>query len=138
MWPKIPLSMANQILPDSSYYITTTRAGLDPFIELSVYADDWEFVTCGMVVLEVTRGRRDPNVLKRFQERFAVMIYISTTNAIWERAAHLAWSLDRQGVILPAQDILIAAHALQADATVLTHDAHFSSIPGLRVISKMP
>ena len=36
-------------------------------------------------------------------------------------------SLDRRGVILPAPDLLIAASALQTDATVLTHDAHFHS-----------
>ena len=65
------------------------------------------------------------------------MIFLPTTNQIWERATQLAWALDRQGRILPAHDILIAAHALQADATVLTRNAHFSSIPGLRVIARL-
>ena len=65
------------------------------------------------------------------------MIYIPTSNAIWERAAELAWTLDRQGILLPAQDLLIAAHALQADAAILTHDAHFQAIPGLRVIDHL-
>jgi len=129
--------MANLVLPDSSYYITSARARIDPFHELGARSDEYDFITCGMVVLEVTRGRSDPHVLCRFQERFAIMIYVPTTNQIWERTTQLAWSLDRQGVILPAQDILIAAHALQTDATVLTHDAHFSSIPGLRVIDRL-
>jgi len=129
--------MANLVLPDSSYYITSARARIDPFHELGARSEEYDFITCGMVVLEVTRGRSDPHVLRRFQERFAIMIYVPTTNQIWERATQLAWSLDRQGVILPAQDILIAAHALQADATVLTHDVHFSSIPGLRVIDRL-
>jgi predicted nucleic acid-binding protein len=129
--------MAIPLLPDSNFYINSARAGLDPFDELGNFADTYDFVTCGMVILEVIRGRSDPNRMRRFQERFAVMIYIPTTNQIWERAAQLAWSLDRQGVILPAQDILIAAHALQADATVLTHDAHFNAIPGLRVIDRL-
>jgi len=128
---------SNLVLPDSNFYITSTRAGLDPFIELGNFIGTCDFVTCGMVVLEVTRGRSDPNVLRRFQERFAIMIYLPTTNQIWERAAQLAWSLDRQGIILPAQDILIAAHALQTDAAVLTYDAHFSSIPGLRVVDHL-
>jgi predicted nucleic acid-binding protein len=71
--------------------------------------------------------------LRHFRERFAIMVYIPTTNQIWERASQLAWALDRQGVVLPAQDILIASHALDTDAIVLTHDMHFSSVPGLRV-----
>jgi len=130
--------MASQILPDSNFYINCARTGLDPFQELGAFSDDYEFITCGMVVVEVCRGRRDPNVLRRFQENFGIMIFVPTSNQIWERTAHLAWSLDRQGIILPAQDILIAAHALQADAAVLTYDAHFSSIPGLRVLNKLP
>lgn len=129
--------MPSRILPDSNFYINCSRAGLDPFEELGTFAGDSDFVTCGMVMLEVLRGRRDPHVLRHFNEHFAVMIFIPSTNQIWERASQLAWSLDRQGVILPAQDLLIAAHALQADATVLTHDAHFSSIPGLRVVDHL-
>ena len=131
--------MANLILPDSNIYIGAVRAGRDPFREFAAGIEDrdWEFATCGMIVLEVCRGQRDPNLLTRYRERFGVMIYISTTRQIWERAAQLAWSLDRQGRVLPAQDILIAAHALQTGATVLTLDAHFSAIPGLRVISSL-
>jgi len=125
--------MANLLLPDSNFYTTALREGLDPLRELVHNADDHDIATCGVIILEVTRGRSDPNVLRRFRDAFAVMIFIPTTNQIWERAAQLAWSLDRQGVILPAQDILIAAHALQTEATVLTLDAHISSIPGLRV-----
>jgi predicted nucleic acid-binding protein len=131
--------MENLILPDSNIYIGALRAGADPFLSFAsgIVEHDWEFATCGMIALEVCRGLRDPNTLKRFRERFGVRIFIPTTNQIWERATQLAWSLDRQGRTLPAQDILIAAHALQADATVLTRDAHFSSIPGLRVIARL-
>ncbi|MBI4621634.1 MAG: PIN domain-containing protein [Verrucomicrobia bacterium] len=131
--------MANLILPDRNIYIGAIRAGGDPFQEFAAGIDDrdWEFATCGMVVLEVCRGLRDPSLLKRFRERFAVMIFVPTTNQIWERAAQLAWSLDRQGRVLPAQDILIAAHALQINAAVLTADAHFQQIPGLRILARL-
>ena len=132
--------MATLILADSNVYIGATRDGRDPFREFAAGIDDrdWEFATCGMVVLEVCRGQRDPNLLARYRERFAEMIFITTSQQIWERATQLAWSLDRQGRVLPAQDILIAAHALQVGATVLTADAHFSFIPGLRVIDRLP
>jgi predicted nucleic acid-binding protein len=131
--------MANLILPDSNIYIGAVRAGVDPFQQFAAGIDDrdWEFATCGMVMLEVCRGQRDPNLLKRYRERFAVMIFVPTTHQIWERAAQLAWELDRQGRVLPAQDILIAAHALQANAAVLTADAHFQQIPGLRVLTRL-
>lgn len=129
--------MAELILPDSNFYITAARNGRDPFQELAAHAEEWEFATCGMVVLEVCRGRSQPRLYERFRERFAVMIYLQSTSAVWERATHLAWSLDRQGTVLPAPDLLIAACALQAGATVLTHDKHFESIPGLKVIDRL-
>jgi len=129
--------MASLLLPDSSFYITALRSGRDPLREVAAAADDYDIATCGMITLEVTRGRSDPNVLRRFRETFAVMLRIPTTNPIWERGTQLAWSLDRQGIVLPAQDILIAAHALEADATLLTHDAHFQHIPGLRVVDRL-
>lgn len=132
--------MANLILPDSNIYIGILRGGGDPFQEFAAGIDehDWEFATCGMVMLEVCRGLRDPNLLKRFRERFAVMLFIPTTNQIWERAGQLAWSLDRRGRVIPAQDILIAAHALTTNATVLTADAHFREIPGLTILESLP
>jgi predicted nucleic acid-binding protein len=129
--------MANLVLPDSNFYISCARAGTDPFRELDARSDDYEFATCGTVVLEVCRGRRDPNVLRRFQEAFGVMIFVPTSSQIWERATQLAWSLDRRGAVLPPQDLLIAAHALQTDATVLTYDTHFHAIPGLRVVDHL-
>ena len=129
--------MANLVVPDSNFYIGCARTGLDPFSELGAFADDWEFATCGMVVLEVCRGRRDPNLLRRFQERFAVMLYLATTSATWERATALAWNLDRRGVVLPAQDLIIAACALNSNAAILTADAHFHEVPGLRVLDTL-
>jgi predicted nucleic acid-binding protein len=50
---------------------------------------------------------------------------------IWHETLELAWQLDRQGRVLPIQDIHIAACALSIDAVVLTHDAHFREIPGV-------
>jgi predicted nucleic acid-binding protein len=129
--------METLILPDSNIYITAVRAGRDPFQQFVPGLEEREFATCGMVMLEVCRGLREPTLLRRFRERFAVMIFLPTTNVVWERATQLAWSLDRQGVVLPAQDLLIAACALHAGATVLTADAHFQAIPGLSVIDRL-
>ena len=97
--------MPSLVVPDSNFYIGRARLGRDPFSELHSFTDDWEFATCGMVVLEVCRGRRDPNVLRRFQERFSVMLYLATTSSTWERANALAWNLDRRGISLTGSNI---------------------------------
>lgn len=129
--------MSNLVLPDSSFYITATRAGRDPLVELGAKVDEYEIATCGMVQIEVMRGRSDPNVLRRFRNTFAVMIYVATTHATWERATQLAWSLDRQGIVIPTSDLIIAASALQVEAALLTYDAHFRQIPGLTVLERL-
>jgi len=129
--------MAMLVLPDSNIYIDAVRSGSDPFQEFSGFLENWEFATCGMVVLEVCRGLRDPVRLQRFRERFAVMIYLQSTSQTWERATQLGWALDRKGIVLPSQDLFIAACALQTGATVLTRDAHFWKVPGLDVRDRL-
>lgn len=129
--------MADAVLPDSNFYISRLRAGLDPFREISAHVETREFATCGMVLVEVCRGLRDPLVLRRFQEKFSIMLFIATGNSAWAEAARLAWTLDRKGVVLPASGLLIAACALQVNAAVLTTDLHFKQIPGLRVLTRL-
>lgn len=41
-------------------------------------------------------------------------------------------ALRRQGTPIPINDVWIAAHALEAGATLLTFDAHFRHVKGLR------
>jgi len=84
-----------------------------------------EWATIGMVVLEVCRGLRDPAVRERFAARYSTMIYLPTPNGVWEYAAEMAWTLDRRGSVIPAQDIVIAAVCLSRGARLLTPE-----IPG--------
>ena len=125
--------MASLVLPDSSFYIAAMRAGRNPLQELGARSDAYELAVCGVVQIEILRGRRDPRVWQRFRDAFAAMLFIHATHAVWQRAADLAWRLDRQGVVIPATDLIIAACALETKAAVLTHDAHFRCIPGLEV-----
>jgi predicted nucleic acid-binding protein len=56
---------------------------------------------------------------------------------VWERTGQLAWALDRKRIVLPVSDLLIAACAMHVKAAVLTLDAHFQEIPGLRVLDTL-
>ena len=129
--------MANLLVVDSSYYIQRARQGLDPFEELYQATDVWEPATCGMILLEVLRGCLSEKIRKRYEEAFSCMVFLPTSTKVWERAARLAWTLDRQGKTIPATDLIIAASALSDDAVVLTHDAHFAVVPGLRVLRSL-
>ena len=129
--------MANLVLVDSNFFIVRATRGEDPFVELARWSEQYEFATCGVVMLEVLRGRREPATKNKFNQRFGVMVYIPTHNRIWERAAALAWDLDRRGVVLTLPDLVIAAHALEVHAAVLTADRQFSNVPGLTVLDHL-
>ena len=120
-------------LVDSNVFISLMRRGLDPAAILTQTVSSTDLATCGMVRMEVLRGVKIPKVRDRLSEFFDVLQNVPTDNRVWEEAASLAWQLDRVGKVLPAQDVLIAVCAKRIGAIVLTADAHFSMIPGVRV-----
>lgn len=129
--------MPDLVLIDSSYFIRLLRIRGQSFATLDSLSNRYEFAISGMVWLEVIRGRSDPRVRKHYENRFATMRFLNATPSTWQRAADLAWELDRRGVVLPASDITIAATALDYGAAVLTFDRHFNKIPGLTVLNDL-
>jgi len=123
----------NAILIDSNVFIRLLRRNHDPMLYLDPWKGDRYLVTCGMVRMEVERGISRPSVQRRVSAFFAVMVNVPTSNQIWANATEIAWALDRRGKVLPAQDILIAAHALKFGGCILSSDRHFYDIPGVRV-----
>lgn len=123
------------ILIDSCMFIDCLRAKRDPILEFSTLAAENDLLTCGIVRCEVLRGMRDPRARDRLAGYFDCFCYSPTMNKVWDMAETLVWDLDRQGQVIPLTDVLIACCALQWDAGVLTRDAHFSKVPGLRLIN---
>lgn len=129
--------MAAVVLVDSSVWIRLMREGRDPVQILVERAKTCDLATCGMVRLEVLRGIIRRGVRDAVEEFMNVMINVPADNRIWETAAQEAWQLDRRGITLPAQDLVIAACAQRIEATVLTFDHHFYDIPGVTILSSL-
>ena len=129
--------MAARALVDSSFYIDRLRGGEDPLEELAAFADDWDVLTCGVVRTEVLRGLKHKHAHRQMREAMNCMLYVPTTNVVWERVEELAWELDRAGKFMQVTDLIIAACALTADAIVLTLDSDFQRVPGLQVASNL-
>ncbi|TLD68352.1 PIN domain nuclease [Phragmitibacter flavus] len=120
------------ILIDSSYYIQEAQEGRNPLRLLAYLAVERDLVICGLVRCEVGRGIRDIHVRQAFKRVWDVMINVPVDAHLWQEAEDLAWTLDRRGITLPLQDIVIACCAAKAGAIVLTHDKHFKTIPGCK------
>ena len=123
---------ASAILADSSFYIRLLRQGQDPLAALAAAAMTREVAICGIVRCEVGRALRPPKVRQRFHACWEVMINVPTDNRLWEEAEQALWELDRQGIVLPLTDVVIACCARRIGADVLTYDHHFQQIPGIR------
>jgi predicted nucleic acid-binding protein len=121
------------ILIDSSIYINWLRLKQSPALLLHSHARMGDLFICGIVRAEVLRGVTNPLNKEDLTNFFDLLAEIQTTSAVWHRATELAWELDRKGIVLPLPDIVIAACALSADATVISTDTHFIKIPKLKI-----
>jgi len=130
--------MASNILVDSNVFIGLLRTGQDPAQVLRNWTGKRDLATCGMVRLEVLRGIHSPKLFSRVSTFMDVMVEVPTDPDLWTEATDLAWKLNRKGWVIPATDLVIAACALRIHAVVLTSDAHFQQIAGLRVLAPPP
>jgi predicted nucleic acid-binding protein len=124
------------VLVDSSVFIHYLRQSIDPVGQLQKLFPLDNLYICGVVRMEVLRGIKLPIALQHTSDFMDVMQNIPTDNKLWEQASILAWELDRMGIVLPGQDIVIAACARRAEAAVLSRDKHFKKIPNLVVIDQ--
>lgn len=79
-----------------------------------------------------SKETRNRNLLSRFVSRPTVRI-LPATEETADVFAGIKHSLKRAGTPLPLNDVWIAAHAIETGAVLVTFDAHFQKIPGLRL-----
>lgn len=132
--------MASDVLIDSNVYIDLLRARKDVVASLYEWAEprDRNLAICGMIRLEVLRGMKSLKAYQSISMMMDVMINVPSDNRLWSEATDLAWNMDRKGIVIPGPDLVIAASALRLGATVMTSDAHFSKVDGLRVMAPPP
>ena len=129
--------MGSDVLIDSNVYIDLLRVRKDPVATLYQWgeAHGRDLAICGMIRVEVLRGLKLLRSYHSISALMDVMINIPSDNRMWTAATELAWSLDRKGIVIPGADAVIAASALRHGAAIMSSDAHFSRIEGLRLIS---
>jgi predicted nucleic acid-binding protein len=133
-----PPARETAALVDSSFFVRQQRFGLDVFVELALWCRRYELLSCGMVRMEVLHGTRSAHALQRYTELFAAMREIPTTVRTWDRAIEIARHLTSTSTPIPPQAALIAAHALEAGAAIITLDTDYRRVPGLTVLQRLP
>ena len=126
------------LLVDSTLYIDLLRAREDPVQALRPWLLHEEVLCCGVIRCEVLRGVVSEKIRARMRELFEEMSSVDIDNTIWDETAHLAWTLDRRGAVLPLTDLVIACCAMRVGATVISSDEHFKKIPSLLLSTALP
>lgn len=86
--------------------------------------------TAGIIRLELLSGAKTDAEFKRLQTRLDALDDAPADHSLWQSAARLAFSLRRQGLTIPATDVLIAACALKTASCLVHADRHFDLIAG--------
>ena len=78
------------------------------------------------------RERKNKDSLQRFLMKSTVKILNATAETA-EVFGLVKYNLKKSGTPLPLNDVWIAAHALETGSAVVTYDANFKSVSGLRL-----
>jgi tRNA(fMet)-specific endonuclease VapC len=79
-----------------------------------------------------SRERENKALLQRFLLKPAVKI-LNATSETAEVFGLVKSNLKKAGTPLPINDVWIAAHAIETGSVVITYDAYFTVVPGLRL-----
>ena len=89
--------------------------------------------TLGPVVAELLHGARTEKDYRFLKNSIDGLSYVETDIEDWIKAGSISFKLRRKGVTIPITDCLIAAVAIRQNASVMTYDRHFESIPDLKL-----
>jgi tRNA(fMet)-specific endonuclease VapC len=73
---------------------------------------------------------------KEILNEFLMNLTVKILNATSETAAIFGFvknNLRKAGTPIPINDVWIAAHGLESGSAIITYDAHFQKVPGLRI-----
>jgi len=117
-------------LIDTSAWILALRRSFVPEVRdrIDRILRDDEVLTTGIIKLEILGGAKTEAEYKRLKNRFDALDTVATDDDLWQNASDLAFNLRRKGVTVPSTDIVIAACAIHARATLVHADKHFDSI----------
>ncbi len=78
------------------------------------------------------REKRNRRILEQFLAKPGVSV-LEATGETAEYFGMIKAALKKAGRPIPLNDVWIAAHALETASVLVTYDAHFAAVPGLRL-----
>ena len=118
------------ILVDSSawieYYRPQGQARAQAAVAEAITSD--QVAVNGILQTEIVGFASSREEYRKLRSDFRAFHWLELTEAVFERAAQLGVALRALGVTVPATDLIIAACAMEAKATLFHLDQHFVEI----------
>ena len=118
------------IVVDSSAFIEYYRPGGDEHVSAAVaeaIASDQVMIS-GIIQVEIVAFASARDDYKRLSADFQAFHWLETSLPDYERAAEIGFQLRRDGLTVPAADLIIAASVIRAGATLYHIDQHYVGI----------
>jgi tRNA(fMet)-specific endonuclease VapC len=114
------------------------RSGTDTarVLEWALRTPDCTLVTSMVVQYELLFGlarHGSPRLQAAYEIQMQNLVVLPLDEVVGPHYANLRSHLEQAGTPIGANDTLIAAHAMSLGATLVTADAEFARVPGLRV-----
>ncbi len=90
--------------------------------------DDDTAATCPVIMLELLSCVLSEKHYRELHEELEALHFIPITDAIWKFSYRLGFDLRKNGLTVPATDVLIASVAINSGCAVLHCDKHFDLI----------
>lgn len=118
------------VLVDSSLWVHQLRRRGDPARRAQVEAllQSGTACWCPPIRLELWRGVTSEAERRALQQFDALLPSYAITDAVWERAVHLAGLAGAAGVSVPITDVLVFACARVHSLQLAHDDSHFRQI----------
>ena len=84
-----------------------------------------------------SRFRYNKMNFEKFLRKSTVEV-LNTSEAAADIFGQLKYTLNKAGTSLPINDIWIAAHAIETGSVLVTYDANFAKLPGIRLWYHFP
>jgi len=118
------------VLVDSSAWIASFRSDAPASLQnyLTQGLTKRSIATASIIKLELLQGANTPREYNDLKSMFDSLHALEMTQAVWNRAYWLGFTLRRNGITIPTTDIMVAALALEYDCALLHQDRHFPMI----------
>jgi predicted nucleic acid-binding protein len=125
------IGLVQSVVVDTSVWIEYFRTTSEVSDLLKSLIRENRAVVVGPVLIELLQGTKSQKEYQAVLNVLSGLPYLDSPWGLWVAAGQLSASLRKQGITLPAMDVLIAISAMENRCAVLTFDAHFEAIPGL-------